>query len=147
MEKGKSPGYRSKSRKDRSKSRSGIVCWKCEKKGHLKKDCKSRKGKEGDAQQETNNEANVMGDMLQDALILSLENIIDAWVVDSGASFHVTPDKKHFHDYVQGDFGQVRLGDDKPCKIVGMGTIFIKQQNGNQRLLKKVRHVPDLKKI
>jgi len=40
-------------------------------------------------------------------LILSLENIIDAWVVDSGAPFNTTPGKKHFHDYVQGDFGQV----------------------------------------
>ena len=68
---------------------------------------KSRKQKEGDAHQETNHEVNVTGDVLQDALILSLENIIDAWVVDSGASFHATPDRKHFHDYVQGDFGQV----------------------------------------
>ena len=83
----------------------------------MKKDCKSRKGKEGDGQQENNHEANVIGDVLHDALILSLENIIDAWVVDSGASFHATPDRKHFHDYVQGDFGQVRLGDDKPSKI------------------------------
>eukprot|EP00253_Pinus_taeda_P023230 PITA_23230 len=49
MERGKSPRYRSKSRKGRSKSRAGIVCWKCGKKGHLKKDCKSQKGKEGDA--------------------------------------------------------------------------------------------------
>ena len=129
MERGKNPGYRSKSRKGRSKSKSGIVCWKCRKKGHKKEDYKSRKGKEGDAQQETNHEANVTGDVLQDALILSLENIIDAWVVDSGASFHATPDKKHFHDYVQGVFGQVRLGDDKPCKIIGMGTVFIKQKN------------------
>ena len=78
MERGKSPGYRSKSRKGRSNSRSGIVCWKCGKKGHLKKYCKSRKGKEGDAQQENNHEVNVIGDVLQDALILSLENIIDA---------------------------------------------------------------------
>eukprot|EP00253_Pinus_taeda_P023693 PITA_23693 len=45
MERGKSPGYRSKSRKGRSKSRSRIVCWKCGNKGHLKKDCKSQKGK------------------------------------------------------------------------------------------------------
>ena len=67
-------------------------------------------------------------------------------MVDSGASFHATPDKKHFHNYVQGDFGKVRLGDDKPCKIVGMGTVFIKQKNGNRWLFKKVRHVPDLKK-
>ena len=29
MERGKSSGYRSKSRKGRSKSKSGIVCWKC----------------------------------------------------------------------------------------------------------------------
>ena len=93
MERGKSSGYHSKSRKGRSKSRSGIVCWKCRKKGHLKKDCRSRKGKEGDTQQEKNHEANVTGDVLQDALIHSLENSIDAWVVDSGASFHATPNR------------------------------------------------------
>jgi len=51
-------------------------------------------------QQENNHEVNVTGDVLQDALILYLENIINAWVVDSGASFHATPDRKHFHDYV-----------------------------------------------
>jgi len=28
---------------------------------------------------------------------------------DSRASFHATPDRKHFLDYVQGDFGQVQL--------------------------------------
>jgi len=105
MERGKILEYRSRSRKGRSKSRSGIVCWKCGKKGHLKKDCKSQKGKEGDAQQENNYEANMTGDVLQDALILSFENIIDAWVVDSGTSLHATRDRKKFHDYVQGDFG------------------------------------------
>eukprot|EP00253_Pinus_taeda_P024818 PITA_24818 len=49
MERGKRPRYRGKSRKARSKSKSGIVCWKCGKKGHIKKDCKPQKGKEGDA--------------------------------------------------------------------------------------------------
>ena len=78
MDRGKSPGYRSKSRKGRSNSRSGIVCWKCGKKGHLKKDYKSQKGKEGDVQQENNHEANVTGDVLQDALILSFENITNS---------------------------------------------------------------------
>ena len=79
-------------------------------------------------------------------MILSFENITDSWVVDSGASFHAIPHKKYFYDYFQGDFGKVRLGDDKPCKIVGMGKVVVKQQNGNQWLLKEVRHVPDLKK-
>ena len=67
------------------------------------------------------------GDVLQDALILSFDNVTDSWVVDSRASFHATPNKKYFCDYVQGDFGQVRLGDDKPCKIVGMSKILVKQ--------------------
>jgi hypothetical protein len=52
--------------------------------------------------------------VLQDALIISIDNIFESWVVDSGASFHATPHGKHFLDYVQCDFGQVHLGDDAP---------------------------------
>jgi hypothetical protein len=84
--------------------------------------------------------------VLQDALILSVDNISKSWVVDSGASFTATPYRKNFLDYVQGDFGQVHLGDDTPCKNVGMGKVKIKQRNGNQWLLKEVRHVPNLRK-
>jgi hypothetical protein len=84
--------------------------------------------------------------VLQDALIISIDNIFESLVVDSGDSFHATPHRKHSLDYVQGYFGQVHLGDDAPCKIVGMGNVKIKQRNGNQWLLKDVRHVPDLRK-
>jgi hypothetical protein len=66
--------------------------------------------------------------VLQDALILSLDNITESWVVYSWDSFHATPHRKYFVDYVQGDFGQVHLGDDAPCKIVGMGKVKIKQK-------------------
>ena len=65
--------------------------------------------------------------MFQDALILSFKNVTNSWVIDSGASFHATPDKKYFHDYVQGYFGQVCLGYDNPCKIVGMGKVLVKK--------------------
>jgi hypothetical protein len=75
-------------------------------------------------------------------LILSIDNIYESWVVYLGASFHATPHRKHFLEYVQGDFAQVHLGDDAPCKIVGMRKVKIKQKNGNQWLLKEVRHVP-----
>ena len=37
------------------------------------------------------------------------------------------------------------MGNDAPCKIVGMGKIKIKKRNGNQWLLKEVRHVPFLR--
>eukprot|EP00253_Pinus_taeda_P023019 PITA_23019 len=77
--------------------------------------------------------------------LLFLCSLPESWN-DSGGSFHATPDKKYFHGYVQGDFGQVRLGDDNSCEIVGMGKVLVKQQNGNQWLLKEVRHVSYLKK-
>ena len=38
------------------------------------------------------------------------------------------------------------MGDDAPCKIVGMGNVQIKQKNGNQWLLKELRHVPYMRK-
>jgi hypothetical protein len=85
--------------------------------------------------------------VLQDALILSLDNTTESWVVDSGDSFHATPHMKYFQYYVQGDFGQVYSSDDEPCQIVGMGKVKIKQKNGNQWLLKEVRHIPDLRRI
>jgi hypothetical protein len=133
-------------RKDRSKSGLGkIECWNCGKKGHLKRDCRAPK-KQTDGQQEKNQEANVEGDVLQDSLILSVDNIYKSWVVDSEASFNATPHRKHFLDHVQGDFRQVHLGDDAPCKIVGMGKVQIKQKNGNKWFLKEVRHVPYIRK-
>ena len=38
------------------------------------------------------------------------------------------------------------MGDDAPCKIVGMGKVQIKKKNGNKWLLKEVINVPDLRK-
>jgi hypothetical protein len=145
-DRGKGSGNRVNSRKGRSKSiLKKIECWNCGKKGHLKKDCRAPK-KQRDGHEEKNQESNVTCDVLQYALILSVDNISKSWVVDSRASFHATPHRKHFLDYVQGDFGQVHLGDDAPCKIVGMGEVKIKKSNGNQWLLKEVRHVPYLRK-
>ena len=37
------------------------------------------------------------------------------------------------------------MGDDELCKIVGMGKVHIKLNNGNEWLLKYVRHIPCMK--
>ena len=77
-DRGKGFGNCRNSRKGRSKSRLGkIECWNCEKKGHLKKDCRAPK-KQRDGQHEKNQEANVIGDVLQYALILSVDNIYES---------------------------------------------------------------------
>ena len=46
------------------------------------------------------------------------------------ASCHATAHRKFFHDYPEGDFGHVLLGDDEPCKIVGKGKVQINLNNG-----------------
>ena len=61
-------------------------------------------------------------------------------------SFHATPQREKFQNYVQGDFGWVYLGDDEPCQIDGMGKVKIKKNNGNQWLLKDMIHILDLRR-
>jgi hypothetical protein len=43
----------------------------------------------------------------------------EAWLVDSGASFHMTPHRKWFCEYERYDGGNVFLGDDSTTRIIG----------------------------
>ena len=109
----------------------------------MNKYCRAPKNK-GDGKQETTQEENVVGDVLHNVLIIALDNTSDNWVVDLGASCQGTPRRKFFHDYVPCDFGHVLLGEDEPCKIVGMVKVHIKLNNGYEWMLKYVRHIPDM---
>nr|GEU62740.1 hypothetical protein [Tanacetum cinerariifolium] len=51
-----------------------------------------------------------------------------------------------FMTYEEFDAGHVFMGNDSPCKVVGIGTIQIKMHDGVVRTLTDVCHVPDLKK-
>ena len=54
----------------------------------------------------------------EDVLLLSLESVDESWVLDFGASFHATPHRGYFIDYVKGDFGLVYLGVMNPVKLL-----------------------------
>jgi hypothetical protein len=43
----------------------------------------------------------------------------EAWLVESSASFHMTPHKEWFCEYERCDEGEVFLGFDLTSKIVG----------------------------
>uniref|UniRef100_A0A2N9GIS0 Retrovirus-related Pol polyprotein from transposon TNT 1-94 n=1 Tax=Fagus sylvatica TaxID=28930 RepID=A0A2N9GIS0_FAGSY len=133
---------RSKSRKGRSKSKPGrqLECWNCGKTGHIRKNCWELKKKN------ENDSANVVTEEVHDALLLSVDNPIESWVLDSGASFHTTAHREIIQNYVAGDFGKVYLADDKALDVVGMGDVRITLPNGSVWLLQKVRHVPELKR-
>jgi hypothetical protein len=83
---------------------------------------------------------------VHDALLLSIDNPFDSWVLDSGASFHTTATPETLENYVVGDFGKVYLANTTTLDIVGMGDTRIRVHSDLVWNLQKVRHVPDLKK-
>ncbi|EXB94048.1 Adenylyl-sulfate kinase [Morus notabilis] len=66
------------------------------------------------------------------------------WVIDSSASFHVTP-HGDFFTYSTGDFGNVKMENIGASKIVGIGDICLETNLGSKLVLKDVRHVPDIR--
>ncbi|KAL0363821.1 UNVERIFIED_CONTAM: Retrovirus-related Pol polyprotein from transposon TNT 1-94 [Sesamum angustifolium] len=71
---------------------------------------------------------------------------MDAWILDSGCSYHIKPKREWFSSYMPGNSGSVYLGDDRCCNIVGVGDVRTKMYDGTIRTLSDVRHIQDLKK-
>ena len=129
-----------------------MQCYKCKNYGHIKKDYPRLRGQNDDKKNEDSSKsANVVqnddsdfGD--GDMLVISTNQYVDVWFLNSTASYHMTPDKKWFTSYRSGSFGCVYLGDDKPCVITGIRTIKIQLHDGVVRTLNDVRHIPDMRK-
>ena len=68
----------------------------------------------------------------------------EAWLIDSGASFHFTPHREWLCEYEKYDGGDVFLGDDRKARIVGRGKVKLKLQGGRVRTLPGVLHIPAL---
>ena len=60
------------------------------------------------------------------------------WVVDSGASYHLTPDQKCFSSYKARDDGFVKMGNEGVCRLVGIGDVRLMTSTGCKLLLKDV---------
>ena len=67
------------------------------------------------------------------------------WILDSEASFHVTPHEGFFSSYQKRDFGMVKMGNHVTSKIVGIGEVTLMNENGSKLVLKEVRHVPEMR--
>ena len=93
-----------------------------------------------------------LGDVLlassfDDAFLLTHERSMPMdWVIDSGASFHVTPHRSWFHDYDASRTGTVRIADGRSMQIHGIGDIHLAMPNSTTFVLHRVRHVPALAK-
>ena len=68
------------------------------------------------------------------------------WLLDSGATFHITPNIEWFLNFSIDAGSTVRLGNQQECAIVGIGEVPIQLPNGNTITLHQVWHVPKLKR-
>ncbi|ONK81628.1 uncharacterized protein A4U43_C01F31260 [Asparagus officinalis] len=117
------------------------------------RDCPKLKEKENSKKNGSKaNEVNVARDDDSDDLCFSLlitpeVNHVDAsnWMLDSGASYHVTPRRDWFASFERLDGGVVVMGNDQSCGIYRIGTIRIQMHDGVVRELNEVRFVPQLK--
>ncbi|CAH9144429.1 unnamed protein product [Cuscuta epithymum] len=133
---------KSKSNIEGKKDRSQIKCWNCEEYGHFKSQCKEQI-KDQKEKTSANAAAESSGD---DLLILSVNSLLESWVLDSRASFHSCDNSEVMEQYTPGNFGEVYLADDEPLKIVGKGTVHVKTPNGCMLKLNGVRHIPGLRR-
>jgi hypothetical protein len=68
----------------------------------------------------------------------------EAWLVDSGSSFHMNPHREWFCEYERYDGGNVFLGDDSTTRIIGQGKFKLRLVDGRIRTLTDVLHIPGL---
>eukprot|EP00253_Pinus_taeda_P002960 PITA_02960 len=124
-----------------------VVCWKCRKEGHFKRDCKSKAPDKGKGSNDAPSvEAKTTSDEGGDVCLASSSTYLDheAWLIDSGASFHFTPHREWFCEYEKYDGGDVFFGDDKKARTIGRGKIRLKLQGGRVRTLLGVLDIPAL---
>jgi hypothetical protein len=152
-----SNGHHSRSK---SRGRGNKFCHYCKKDNHFISECYKLKNKEkrtgtyreknesndkGKASIAVSSSENSDGNTL--VAFAGCANNGDEWILDSGASFHICINRDWFitYDSIKSG-GSVRMGDDRPCQIVGIGSIQIKMHDGIVRTLTDVRHVPDMTK-
>ncbi|KAE8670544.1 hypothetical protein F3Y22_tig00112127pilonHSYRG00101 [Hibiscus syriacus] len=134
-------GQSSSHKHGRSKSRSkkNLKCYHCGKKGHLKKDCWSL-NKNSNPQGNTANTSDD-GDALcceASTTVEGRKRFTDTWLIDSGATYHMTSRREWFHQYEPVSGGSVYSCNDHALKIIGVGTIKLKMYDGTIKVVRDV---------
>ena len=70
----------------------------------------------------------------------------DEWILDSGCTFHMTPNKTFFQTFESVDVENVTMRNNTTCKVVGVGSVKMKIFDRMVKTLTDVRYVPSLKK-
>ena len=77
-------------------------------------------------------------------LTVSLQDPMREWVMDSGCTFHITPERDVLFDFKEIDGGKVLMGNNTQCEVKGIGKINIINSEGVPVILSDVRYMPSM---
>ncbi|KAH9682249.1 hypothetical protein KPL71_027276 [Citrus sinensis] len=130
--------------RSKSRSKKNVKCYNCGKKGHVKKECWSNQKRKEGKEPESSNAQGCVASTSDDGEILYSEattisegrkRLSDVWLIDSGATWHMTSRREWFYTYVPISGGSVYMGNDHALEIAGIGTIKIKMFDGTIRTI------------
>ena len=96
----------------------------------------NNRGKKGKSKQRDHDDDRVTTFTCNDLVIIcdheSVNLISDEsmWIVDSGATLHVTPRKDFFTSYTSSEFRVLKMGNDSVSKVIGVGDVCLQTNMG-----------------
>lgn len=144
-------------KKFRSKSRNNKKCYGCGKLGHYIKDCHNKKIELKEKKVDERNVVEPAEPNPVDVYVVAQQpdlevanyahnRYVHEWILDSGCTFHITPERSWLQDFKKLRGGEVVMGNNIACKVEGLGNVTLKFENGYMYILERVRYVPKLKK-
>jgi ATP-binding cassette subfamily B (MDR/TAP) protein 1 len=79
-----------------------------------------------------------------EAEVLLTKEAATSWLLDSGASYHVTPFRSQFRSYTAQSLEPVHVGNSQHCVVVGIGSVELNLPGGSTIVHHDVRHVLEL---
>nr|GEV56915.1 zinc finger, CCHC-type [Tanacetum cinerariifolium] len=162
--KGKKRGFKENNGGSGSNKKPKLECWKCDKIGHFKRDCRSgnkksntnaggsEKGSNDQSHDQGHNLVHVWNKFIKYYVSLLSESFyvqVDAisWWINSGATTHVCKDRCWFKTYELVEDGSILyMGDDHFAPVYVKGSVVLEFNSGKSITLFNVLYVPKLRK-
>ncbi|POM67185.1 Integrase catalytic core protein [Phytophthora palmivora] len=128
---GRFKGGRGNGRKGNSPKKNGgfkVKCFKCDQVGQMKRDSPSK------------------NDGVDNDAVFSVgEGRLSGWLIDSGATSHMTPFREDLFD-LEGTVSsiEVTIADGKKLRVAGQGTVRLTSLNGKHIKMMEVLYIPGL---